>query len=44
VLRLGFAPAYLGFTDIAHAAQHLAQVLASGEWQSDAFRVRAAVT
>jgi kynureninase len=44
VLRLGFAPAYLSFTDIAHAAQHLAQVLASGEWQSDAFRVRAAVT
>jgi kynureninase len=44
VLRLGFAPAYLGFADIVHAAQHLAQVLASGEWQSDAFRVRAAVT
>jgi kynureninase len=44
VLRLGFAPAYLSFTDIAEAARQLAAVLASGEWQSDEFRVRAPVT
>lgn len=44
VLRLGFAPAYLSFADIAAAARHLAEVLASGEWQSDEFRQRAAVT
>jgi kynureninase len=44
VLRLGFAPAYLSFADIAAAARHLAEVLARGEWQSDEFRQRAAVT
>jgi kynureninase len=44
VLRLGFAPAYLSFADIAAAARHLAEVLASGEWQRDQFRQRAAVT
>ncbi len=44
VLRLGFAPAYLSFTDIAAAARHLAEVLASGEWQRDEFRQRATVT
>lgn len=44
VLRLGFAPAYLSFADIAAAARHLAEVLASGEWQRDEFRQRAAVT
>jgi kynureninase len=31
VLRFGFAPAYLRFVDIAAAACHLAEVLASGE-------------
>jgi kynureninase len=44
VLRLGFAPAYLGFADIAEAARQLAAVLATGEWQADKFRLRAAVT
>lgn len=44
VLRLGFAPAYLRFADIAAAAQHLADVLASGEWQRAEFSQRAAVT
>lgn len=44
VLRLGFAPAYLSFADIAAAARHLVEVLASGEWQSDEFRQRATVT
>ncbi|MDP5102801.1 MAG: kynureninase [Erythrobacter sp.] len=44
VLRLGFAPAYLRFADIAAAARHLADVLESGEWQRDEFSQRAAVT
>ncbi|KPF63026.1 kynureninase [Porphyrobacter sp. AAP60] len=44
VLRLGFAPAYLSFADIAAAARHLAEVLASGEWQRVEFETRAAVT
>ena len=30
ILRLGFAPAYLRFEDIAEAARHLAEVLDSG--------------
>ncbi len=44
ILRLGFAPAYLRFEDIAEAARHLAEVLGSGEWQRAEFRQRAAVT
>lgn len=44
VLRLGFAPAYLSFADIAAAARHLAEVLASGEWQRAEFNERVAVT
>ncbi len=44
ILRLGFAPAYLSFADMAAAARHLAEVLASGEWQRPEFSQRAAVT
>ena len=44
VLRLGFAPAYLSFADIAAAARHLAEVLTSGEWQRAEFNQRAPVT
>ncbi len=44
VLRLGFAPAYLSFADMAEAARHLSEVLSSGEWQRAEFRTRAAVT
>ena len=44
VLRLGFAPAYLSFADVADAARHLAQVLTSGEWQASEFSQRAVVT
>ncbi|WP_010409757.1 kynureninase [Citromicrobium sp. JLT1363] len=44
VLRLGFAPAYLRFEDVAQAARHLAQVLETGEWQQPEFQERAAVT
>jgi len=44
ILRLGFAPAYLRFADMAGAAGHLAQVIESGEWRADGFSKRAAVT
>lgn len=44
ILRLGFAPAYLRFADMAEAARHLAEVFESGEWQRPEFRERAAVT
>ncbi|WP_066530215.1 kynureninase [Erythrobacter sp. CCH5-A1] len=44
VLRFGFAPAYLSFADMAAAARHLAELLASGEWQREEFNQRAAVT
>jgi kynureninase len=44
VLRLGFAPAYLSFADIAAAARHLAEVLAGEEWRRAEFNARAAVT
>ncbi|MGV2497687.1 kynureninase [Pelagerythrobacter aerophilus] len=44
ILRLGFAPAYVSFEDVAQAAQHLAEVLETGEWQREEFRERAAVT
>jgi len=44
ILRLGFAPAYLRFEDMAEAARHLAEVLDSGEWQDETFRTRSAVT
>ncbi|MBA4165087.1 MAG: kynureninase [Erythrobacter sp.] len=44
ILRLGFAPAYLRFADMAEAARHLAEVLSTGEWQRDEFSQRNAVT
>lgn len=44
ILRLGFAPAYLRFEDMAAAAQHIAHVIANEEWRRDDFRDRAAVT
>ena len=44
VLRFGFTPLYLGYTDTWDAAEHLRQVLASGEWQAPQFMQRHAVT
>ncbi len=44
ILRLGFAPAYLRFEDIAEAVRHLAEVLETEEWRRDEFRQRATVT
>jgi kynureninase len=44
ILRLGFAPAYLRFEDMAAAARHLSEALKGREWQQEQFRNRAAVT
>lgn len=44
ILRLGFAPAYLRFSDMAEAARHIAEVLDSGEWRREEFRTRGRVT
>lgn len=44
ILRLGFAPAYLRFEDMARTAQELAEILATGAWDRPEFRQRAAVT
>jgi kynureninase len=44
ILRLGFAPAYLTFADMAEAARNLAEVMASGEWRREEFTRRAVVT
>jgi kynureninase len=44
ILRFGFTPLYLRFVDAWDAAEHLRQVLASGEWQRAEFNQRHAVT
>lgn len=44
ILRLGFAPAYLRFADMAQAARELADILATAAWDRPEFRQRAAVT
>ena len=44
ILRLGFAPAYLRFEDMARTAEELADILATGAWDTPQFRQRAAVT
>jgi kynureninase len=44
VLRFGFTPLYLRHVDAFDAADHLAQVVNSGEWQQPQFNQRRAVT
>jgi kynureninase len=44
ILRFGLTPLYLGFEDVWNAVEHLAQVLASGEWQRPEFNRKHAVT
>ena len=44
ILRLGFAPAYLRFEDMADAALTLDDILATGEWKRAEFSERSAVT
>ncbi len=36
ILRFGFTPLYLRFVDVWDAAEHLQQVLATGEWRDAA--------
>jgi len=44
VLRFGFTPLYLRYTDVWDAVEHLRQVLSSGEWREARFNRKAAVT
>jgi kynureninase len=44
ILRFGFTPLYLRFADAWDAADHLHQVLESGEWRRPEFNQRHAVT
>lgn len=44
ILRFGFTPLYLRFVDAWDAAEHLRQVLESGEWRRPEFNRRNAVT
>ena len=44
ILRFGFTPLYLRYVDAWDAAEHLRQVLHSGEWQRPEFNRRHAVT
>ena len=44
ILRLGFAPAYLRFEDMAKAARTLADILETGEWKRPEYSERSAVT
>jgi len=44
ILRFGFTPLYVGFADVWDAVEHLAQVMASGQWREPRFQEKAAVT
>lgn len=44
ILRFGFTPLYVGFTDVWDAVDHLRQVLDKGEWREARFNRKAAVT
>ena len=44
ILRFGFAPLYVRYTDVWDAAQRLADILAVGAWRRAEFQKRGAVT
>jgi kynureninase len=44
VLRFGFTPLYLGYTDAWDAAEQIAQVMETGQWREARFAQRQAVT
>ena len=44
ILRFGFTPLYIGFEDVFRAAEHVHQVLQSGQWQQPQFQQKSLVT
>ncbi len=44
ILRFGFAPIYVGFADTWNAARIVGEIMASGAWDREEFRIRNAVT
>ncbi|HVI05583.1 MAG TPA: kynureninase, partial [Sphingomicrobium sp.] len=44
LMRFGFAPLYNSYVEIVRAAEILAEVLTTGEWDQPRFKVRAKVT
>ena len=44
ILRFGFTPLYVGYTDVWNAAEQLCQVMDSGEWHEPRFTQKNAVT
>jgi kynureninase len=44
IMRFGFAPLYLSFSDVAQAVDALRDVLANGAWRDPKFSTRALVT
>nr|WP_295080696.1 kynureninase [uncultured Roseateles sp.] len=44
ILRFGFTPAYIGFTDVFDAIEHLREVLSTQQWQEPRFAQKGKVT
>jgi kynureninase len=44
LMRFGFAPLYNSFSDVFRAAEILAEVLSTGEWDQPRFKARSKVT
>ncbi|MCY1461856.1 Kynureninase [compost metagenome] len=44
IMRFGFTPLYTSFSDVWQAVETLGEILDSGSWQQEKFRVRNQVT
>ncbi|MGB2068382.1 MAG: aminotransferase class V-fold PLP-dependent enzyme, partial [Candidatus Puniceispirillaceae bacterium] len=44
ILRFGFAPLYIGFADVWHAADRFAHILDTRQWDAPQFHARKTVT
>ena len=44
IMRFGFTPLYLSFTQVFDAAAHLREVLETQEWRQERFAVKGSVT